>query len=647
MVTTVEKREKLVFTIPDLCRVCYTCVRGCPAKAIRIENGQAAVMHERCIACGNCVKVCSQGAKAYLKETEIVEEILNSEKEVYALLAPSFPAEFTEISNPKKIIGSLRELGFNKVIEVGFGADLIAKKFSELINDPEQEPMITSDCPGIVQYVKHFHPELVQNLSPIVSPMVATSRVIRKKYGNSPLLVFIGPCIGKKAESDEITAGITFQELRYLLDEKEIDVDSISIHEFDPPKAGKGGIFPVKRGLLQAMNIPEDLFEGQIIVAEGKANFPEAIAEFENGAVSDQNMELLCCEGCIMGPGMSKGDNRFLRRTRIGEYMRDKMQTIDQDQWEKEILEYSDLDLSRTFQSTDRRLETPDELAVVDVLKSMGKNSARDHLNCGACGYESCHSHAVAIVQGLAETDMCLPNVIEKLASTQKALKQSEKLAHMGQLSAGIAHELNNPLGVVMMYANLLLDENDDGPLRNDLELIVNQADRCKRIVGSLLNFARKNQVRKESINIAQLISDSLRSVLIPENVKSQIVAPEKEILALVDREQMMQVLTNLNKNAVEAMPDGGKLKLEVKEKGKEIWIEVTDTGSGISKENMDKLFTPFFTTKEFGKGTGLGLATTYGIVKMHEGRIDVNSNNLSEKGATGTCFTIILPAND
>ena len=645
MVFTEEKRQKLVYTIPDQCRVCYTCVRECPAKAIRIENGQAAVMHERCIACGNCVKVCSQGAKAYLEESGLVNQLIASGRPVFALLAPSFAAEFSEIQDDRLVAGCLKQLGFSKIFEVSFGADLVARRFHELISLQDARPMISSDCPAIVQYIEHYHPDLVSHLAPVVSPMVATARVVRQLYGSTPALVFVGPCIGKKAESTEIDAGITFTELRAMLQELNIRVEDGQVADFEHPRGGRGGIFPVKRGLLQALKIPEDLFDGKIMVADGRAQFPEAIAEFENGSISDQHMELLCCEGCIMGPGMTRGPNRFQRRSRVGEYMRQRMKNFDSVAWEEDLNRfYSSVNLDRHFIARDQRLETPLESEVQKALASMGKQSPTDHLNCGACGYESCYQHAVAIVQGLAEPDMCLPNVIEKLANVQQALKHSEKMAHLGQLSAGIAHELSNPLGVVMMYANLHLDENQDDSVAEDLKLIVDQADRCKRIVGNLLNFARKNQVRKEMCDLSDLLAASLRSVVIPEAVKANLQKPVHAIFADVDREQLLQVLTNLNKNAVEAMPEGGELNLSVTDDTLNCYIRIADTGSGIPEENKDKLFTPFFTTKEFGKGTGLGLATSYGIVKMHQGQIDVESNADPEKGQTGTLFTIKLP---
>ncbi|MFA7408690.1 MAG: ATP-binding protein, partial [Bacteroidales bacterium] len=116
---------------------------------------------------------------------------------------------------------------------------------------------------------------------------------------------------------------------------------------------------------------------------------------------------------------------------------------------------------------------------------------------------------------------------------------------------------------------------------------------------------------------------------------------------ARLDEEQMTQVLSNLIKNAVEAMPNGGSLLIRLEEIDQDILITVRDTGIGISPNDMDKIFTPFFTTKEIGKGTGLGLATTYGIIKMHKGRIEVDSNNDPTKGPTGTNVRIILPRNN
>jgi len=561
-----------------------------------------------------------------------------------------------------KLVAALKRLGFDYVFEVAFGADLVAGKYKKLMEDRSGKGYISSDCPAIVSYIRYYHPDLVKNLTPVVSPMVAMTRVVKKKLGNDIKIVFIGPCIAKKAESNEVDEVITFRELRGMFEHIEVTPESVKPSEFDPPRAGRGAIFPVSRGLIQTVNIFDDAIEGNVIVAEGRIGFQEAIKEFEAESLKGQNLELLCCEGCIMGPGMTPGGKRFERRTYISSYVLQKLTKPNLEDWEESIKEFADIDMIQSFLPSDRRKSLPSEDDVNKILASMGKFSSRDHLNCGACGYDTCTEHAIAIVEGLAEVEMCLPYTIEemhasikdlaisneKLAKVQQALKQSEKLAHMGQLSAGIAHELNNPLGVVLMYSNILLDEySATDPARQDIELIASQAERCKKIVSGLLNFARKNQVKLEQIDLYKLAEESVKSVVIPNNVKTFVVCKANNPNAFLDYEQMMQVLTNLNKNAIEAMPHGGTLTVEVEDSDKEVIFNVKDTGVGIPEENMEKLYTPFFTTKGIGKGTGLGLATTYGIVKMHKGRIEVESNNDRTKGSTGTTFKIILPRDE
>ncbi|MCF8233284.1 MAG: 4Fe-4S binding protein [Bacteroidales bacterium] len=650
--------DQLVFTEKDKCRVCYTCVRECPVKAIKISDGQAEVMHERCIACGNCVKVCSQGAKVFLSTIEAVERLLESGEKTAAIVAPSFPAEFSEVDEYGLFVGMLRKLGFDYVNEVAFGADMVSREYKDLL-DKSDGPWISSDCPAIVNYIRHYHSNLIENLAPIASPMVAVTRILKKKYGDKLRVVFIGPCIAKKAESSEVDAVLTFKELKLMFEAKKITPGVVGSSQFDPPHAGKGSIFPISRGLLQNMGIQEDISEGNVTVAAGRQNFREAINEFENRQLESKHLELLCCDGCILGAGMSAPGKKYARRARVTKFVQDKLKNIDNDQWEKDIEDFKEVDYRQEFDAADRQINEPSEEQIRRVLKSMGKTKEIDLLNCGACGYDTCREHAIAIVQGLAENEMCLPFTIERLhnsidklnfsnrelANAKMALKQSEKLAHMGQLSAGIAHELNNPLGVITMYSNILKDESkQDDPVRQDLELIVEQTDRCRKIVGGLLNFARQNQVKLSDTDMDEFIKNSISSIIKPKNVKISYENKAQDTIAKIDRDQMMQVLTNLEKNAVEAMPQEGELRLSLEDDKDYIIINISDTGGGIPPENMEKLFTPFFTTKEIGKGTGLGLPLVYGIVKMHKGKIDVKSNTDTDKGPTGTTFILRIP---
>ena len=356
---------------------------------------------------------------------------------------------------------------------------------------------------------------------------------------------------------------------------------------------------------------------------------------------------------------MSKNGKQYNRRSLVSSYASSKREYIDSDIWQKAFDEFADLDLSVHFKPDDHRIEELDEKEVNEVLVKMGKKTKKDQLDCGACGYESCIEHAIAIKKGIAEVEMCLPYTIEKLhksvkdlaltneklSSMKQALKQSEKLAHMGQLSAGIAHELNNPLGVVIMYSNILLEESKPGePFSEDLKLIVEQAARCKKIVGGLLNFARKNQVNHQMVSIKELVNHSLESLIIPEKIKINITDHCTNAEAMLDTEQMMQVLTNLIKNAFDAIPGEGIIDIGLEDTLSDVIITIRDSGTGIKEEDRAKIFEPFFTTKGIGHGTGLGLATAYGIVKMHKGQITAESNNDPAKGPTGTSFKIMLP---
>jgi signal transduction histidine kinase/iron only hydrogenase large subunit-like protein len=654
----------LIETIKARCRVCYTCVRECPAKAIRIVEGQAEVLAERCIACGNCVRVCSQQAKQAISPVGQVTALLASGGTVAACLAPSFPAEYPDV-DPRAVVGMLRALGFHLVTEIAFGADLVARRYRELILQTNGRRFIATTCPAIVTYVAKYHPALVESLAPIVSPMVAMARALRRIHGKDLRVVFIGPCIAKQAEASsrevgaEVDVAITFGGLRTLLAERGITCGSVPASDFDPPHPAAGALFSVGRGMLQAADIREDLLVGDVVAAEGRREFVEVIKEFEAGHLTAKLLEVLCCDGCIMGPGMTVQSSLFTRRSRVSHYVRQRMATFDTGGWQQEMARCADLDLTRTYHADDQRIAWPSDEELAPIMRRMGKHTARDELNCGACGYDTCVEHAVAIHRGLAGSEMCLPYTIEQLhttikelavsheqlANTQEALMQSEKLASMGQLAAGVAHEVNNPLGVVLMYTHLLLDEIEKShPIREDLTMIAEQADRCKRIVAGLLDFARQNRVLLQTMDMRELVERGLRAVPAPEHIAVEVEHRLDDPLCECDLDQMIQVLTNLISNAYAAMPDGGTLRIQTSGDDNQVCVVVRDTGMGIAKQNMSKIFTPFFTTKEMGKGTGLGLAVTYGIVKMHRGDIRVKSNADAAAGPTGTTFTVTIP---
>ncbi|MCX8064738.1 MAG: ATP-binding protein [Candidatus Hydrogenedentes bacterium] len=658
-----QNEIQLVRTIPEKCRICYTCVRECPAKAIRVVHGQAEVIPNRCIGCGNCVKVCSQKAKEIHSPIDTVIEIIKT-KSTIAIIAPSFPAEFPEIY-PLKVCGALKKLGFSKVIEVGAGADLVSQSYRKLITQNPDKSFIATTCPAVIAYVEKYFPELVPNLAPIVSPMIATARVAKSMYGRDIPIIFIGPCIAKKGEirsrilQRDVEEVITFAELRKIFELVLPNWQNAPEAEFDPPIAGPGALFPISRGLIQSASIPEDLTTGNVIVSEGRSEFVEAIKEFQNGHCRPNLLEILACEGCIMGPGFTSTDSLYKRRGYVSRYVHNKLKHLDWQLWRQQTSFLSEVSMYRTFLPAEERTTEPSREQIEEIMHSLGKLKPEDELNCGACGYDTCLDHAIAIYHGLAQSEMCLPYTIqklketiedlaesnEKLKKTRETLIQAEKLASIGQLAAGIAHELNNPLGVVLMYAHLLLDQyGANESLREDLKMIATQADRCKRIVSGLLHFARQNKLALETVSLPKLIEQALKLLIIPPNISVKLADHMKDSSVELDKDQMTQVLTNLISNAVQAMPNGGTLTIITEDSPNEVYITVEDTGIGIPKENLHKIFEPFFTTKEKGKGTGMGLAITYGIIKMHRGQISVESNANPKDGPTGTKFYISLP---
>ncbi len=233
----------------------------------------------------------------------------------------------------------------------------------------------------------------------------------------------------------------------------------------------------------------------------------------------------------------------------------------------------------------------------------------------------------------------------KKLQETHLQLVSSEKMASLGKLAAGIAHEINNPLGGILIYSSLMIEDlPEEDSRRGDLARIVQEAGRCKEIVKSLLEFARQTEPKMESTDINRAINDGLFFLVnqaLFHNIR--IVKNLDSFLPFVrgNASQLKQVFMNIVVNAAEAMHGNGVLTITTSPAPdrKAIFVEFTDTGEGIPEENLTRIFDPFFTTKDVGKGTGLGLATSYGIVEDHGGKIGVKS-----KVGEGTTFTIELP---
>jgi signal transduction histidine kinase len=260
-----------------------------------------------------------------------------------------------------------------------------------------------------------------------------------------------------------------------------------------------------------------------------------------------------------------------------------------------------------------------------------------------------------------------LQNRMEELKRTQAQLIQSAKLAAIGELAAGVAHEINNPLTSIVGFTRLLLQEIDDDAMKEDLQIIDREAARTKAIVRGLLDFARQREPQLEQVDVNEIVQTTM--ALIRHQAKCARVAIKEsydETLPLVslDADQIKQVFLNMMTNAIQAMPKGGELKVVTARRSQAqspdgstgspqrlakgmdsadyVVVEFHDTGTGISMEDLPRIFDPFFTTKEVGQGTGLGLSISHSIVEKHGGKIKVES-----KVGRGSTFTVMLPVTE
>jgi signal transduction histidine kinase len=522
---------------------------------------------------------------------------------------------------------------------------------------------ISSTCPAVAAYVQKYVPSLVPNLAPIVSPAVAMGRVIKEVYRPGAIVVFFGPCIAKKDEIvDPNVAGAvdivnSFFGMRKMFAYAGITVEDEPESTFDGPPGGMARIFPVSGGLLRAAALQADILDNDIVVVDGHSNAMNILRSLSSGDLKARFVDVLFCQGCIDGPVMEGEHGLFARKEAVAEYVRERTKVDSPAALAAAVEQYGGIDLARRFTGQPVAQPSPSEEELSQILDRIGKRQPEDQLNCGACGYATCREKAIAVHQGLAEVEMCLPYLIEQLQTnlrqlqqyqrelqaTQAQLVHTEKLASMGQLAAGIAHELNNPLGSILLYSHLIMDQIEPkGTAYDDVKFILEETSRCKSIVAGLLNFARQREVLAQTTDVNGLLEDlRARATRLPEfaSIRFQVRLDPALPTTLADPNQLKEVFWNLTTNAQQAMPEGGTLSIStaLADGAQTIVIRFEDTGVGIGEDGLKRLFTPFHTTKP--NGTGLGLAIAYGIIKMHRGNIEAASG--IDKGTT---FTITLP---
>ena len=399
----------ILSTIKTSCRDCYKCIRHCPVKAIRFSMGHAEIIDERCIKDGRCVLVCPQDAKIIRNDIGIVKGFFENKEMVIASLAPSFVAAFSDI-NPGQLFNALKSLGFTVVRETAEAAELVALEHAQLLKEGK-ESIITSSCPAVNALIYKYYPQHISSLAPIVSPMVAHARLLKKEFEEQhPKVVFIGPCIAKKAEreeaeiADEVDIALTFDELKEWFIQENINLNQFPLESDDLTSIQWARAFPVEGGLLKTGDLDTGILSKESVVITGIERCQRFLDNFEKEKEGLKIVEMMSCEGgCIDGPLLKSPLSLYQRRKKIIEFaQQDANSETDQ-----KIIELPSL--RREFIPHPIPQPQPSEEELRKILILTGKFTPQDQLNCGACGYNTCREKAIAVYQGLAEAEMCIP----------------------------------------------------------------------------------------------------------------------------------------------------------------------------------------------------------------------------------------------
>lgn len=467
-----SNREYPLYTIKNNCQDCYKCVRRCPVKAIKIEDGSAMIVPDLCIACGTCYRVCPAKAKQARNDLTRAKHLVQSGKDVYVSLAPSWITEFEGVSR-EQMIAAIRRLGFRGVSETALGAEEVSANIAGLVDkaaneapqvsaapdmsqtacgkkdedastehSPERTSGVREDtstgeapqvsaanrlfistaCPAVVEYINKYVPERTANLTKLTSPLLAHCRLLKTALGKDIEVIFIGPCIAKKIEADRhpdlLSLSLSFTDLRQWLKDENIVLKDIHTSVFDKfvmSKAEEGAAYPVEGGMIETLKPYEQSQKAYLMQITGIENIKRELKNIREEALDRPIfIECLACEGgCVNGPCTSSKKSGLEKRV--------------------EILKESDfsglagkrspsVDITLDYASEAIVQPEHDETDIKRVLASIGKYSIEDEINCGGCGYNTCRNFAKALLDGKAEPEMCVSHMKQQAQRKANAL---------------------------------------------------------------------------------------------------------------------------------------------------------------------------------------------------------------------------------
>ena len=548
---------KPIYTEAAKCQDCYKCLRQCPVKAIKIQDGHAKVISELCVSCGHCVQVCPVEAKKIRNDLERARMLVHSGKKVYVSLAPSFVTEFEDIE-PQKLVAAIKMLGFEGVSETALGAEEVSANVGRVISEGKKDIYISSACPSIVEYVKKYRPDFAPNITGMLSPVLAHCKILRKTFGDDIAIVFISPCIAKKNEADKYSdlmdISITFKDLRLWFEAEKIDIESLEESaDFVPRNAREGALYPIDGGMLAGIKANCSISDAQFMAFSGIANIRRVLDELDASKLkSPLFLELLACDGgCVNGPAVGKNSGTAMKRYDVINYSKYS---------EKEIPQKPQIDITTDWDIEPVEKNEYTEQQIREALRAVGKFSIADELNCSGCGYDSCREFAKAMLDGRAEPNMCVSYM------RQLAHKKADTLIKTMPSGVVIVDdkleivECNRKFAELLGDETLRLHDEMNGLQKALLAKVVPFADIFKQVLNSGEKAIEKN-VRFEKIILHitvftiephRLVGGFIQDITVPAVQKQQIIDKAKEVIEK-NLSTVQQIAYLLGENASES----------------------------------------------------------------------------------------------
>jgi len=543
-----------IYTERRECQDCHKCIRECPVKAIRVQDGYARIVPELCILCGNCILACPSSAKQVRDDLPAAKALLASGRKVVASLAPSFVAQFPGV-RPQQLVSALKQVGFCAVSETALGAQQVSANVLELMRSEPGRIWISSACPSVVDFIGKYHPECQDAISPLLSPLLTHCKLLRRHYGNDIGIVFIGPCIAKKKEAEQhpelLDVVLTFEDLERWLKEQNIQLSQIRAtpaDAFAPEQAREGALYPIEGGIIPGVTATNEIARSQIMAFSGVANVEQALKGLKEWKPERSIfLELTACAGsCVNGPKSARNMSVARRRYEIVQFA----------QPPAEGPRKPSVDIMQHYAPSPLPHTEHTETQIRDALRTVGKYSEEDELNCGGCGYDSCREFARALIARNAERMMC--------ATYTRKLAQKKANALLQKMPSAVVI-VDGDLKIIECNANFVRLFSEDVEQAKELEGVALDAvipfsslfwrvlDSGEDVVGHDIRYQR-------SILNSSIFSIEPRSVLcgifqdITEPIfqKEQIITRAREVIQK-NLKTVQQIAYLLGENAADS----------------------------------------------------------------------------------------------